>query len=295
MPEPLSLGAAKARQFMTRQKERQSESFEDSLPEFAVVSAVSGDLVAVRAANDAGAATQLYAKAALPAIVGTPGLLFPVKGGSKVFIPVGAPGFSNPFLDPFTIQDTNTNAFVVENGSAADRFRVDTSANVVQLPNGVDLRGYSGNYSSETWSVDGATGDAVFGDVIVSSSNTPYIFAYFDETLDSTTNTATYVDKLATAGLVLDTGTWTVRTLAFARIANSAAGTVNVRTMIDGVAGTAITQSGPSTGAYPAFVQQVATGIASGSRQLKVQFKGVSASTSYMSDCLLLAYFERTA
>lgn len=75
---------------------------------------------------------------------------------------------ANVFTNTQNVKKTSSNAFVVEDDSAVDTLRVDTSNKRLELASGADLRGYSDVYTTETWSIDGATGNAQFdGDVTV--------------------------------------------------------------------------------------------------------------------------------
>lgn len=86
----MSDGRQKARHSLTRQAEAMQATVEPSFAEFGIVSAVSGNLVAVRRTRDTTAASQLIARIAGPSIiVGDSVVLFPVRGGGLVASKVG--------------------------------------------------------------------------------------------------------------------------------------------------------------------------------------------------------------
>jgi hypothetical protein len=71
---------------------------------------------------------------------------------------------ANVFTNTNRVRTSSATAFIAESASATtDRTLVlDTAAKEVELWNGADLRGFSDAGSTETWSIDGATGAAQF-------------------------------------------------------------------------------------------------------------------------------------
>jgi hypothetical protein len=69
---------------------------------------------------------------------------------------------ANTFTNAQKIQKTSSTAFTVENDGGTDLFNVNTTANLVWLKNGGDLSGYSDDGTTQTWTIDGATGAAQF-------------------------------------------------------------------------------------------------------------------------------------
>lgn len=148
---------------------------------------------------------------------------------------------------------------------------------------------------------DGATGTAAYVKVS-GTGNTGWaaigsgfelVREAYDDTLRSTTSTTIYTDQV-TLSVTLPDGTWTIEAGGMARIAHSVnVGNVDARVMIDGVAGTDSTRTAPSSGGWPVSAFKSSTGIASGSRTIKLQFKASTAGTAYMSNGLLIARFTR--
>ena len=78
---------------------------------------------------------------------------------------------ANVFTNTLNVKKTSVNASVWEDDAGTDTGRVDTSNKRIELANGADLRGFSDAYTTETWSIDGATGAAQFdGSVTVGGS-----------------------------------------------------------------------------------------------------------------------------
>jgi hypothetical protein len=78
---------------------------------------------------------------------------------------------ANIFTNTNFVRKTSTAALTVSNdGAAVTTFRVDTTNNAAALLSGADLRGYSDTGTTETWSVDGATGNAQFDGTIETSA-----------------------------------------------------------------------------------------------------------------------------
>lgn len=78
---------------------------------------------------------------------------------------------ANVFTAIQRVRLSSTTAFIAESGSATtDRTQViDTTNKEIESWNGADYRGFSDAGSTETWSIDGATGNAQFdGTVTVS-------------------------------------------------------------------------------------------------------------------------------
>lgn len=78
---------------------------------------------------------------------------------------------ANVFTNTVNVKKTSQNAAVWEDDAGTDTGRVDTSNKRIELANGADLRGFSDAYTTETWSVDGATGAAQFDGDITTGGN----------------------------------------------------------------------------------------------------------------------------
>lgn len=73
---------------------------------------------------------------------------------------------ANTFTNTSTYRKTSVNNTVWEDDSGVDTGRVDTSNKRIELANGAVLHGHSDAYSTETWNIDGATGNAQFDGVL---------------------------------------------------------------------------------------------------------------------------------
>jgi hypothetical protein len=75
---------------------------------------------------------------------------------------------ANVFTNTNRVRLSSTTAFIVESASATtDRaLVVDSTNKEIELWNGADIRGFSNDGTTETWSIDGATGNAQFDGVV---------------------------------------------------------------------------------------------------------------------------------
>ena len=76
---------------------------------------------------------------------------------------------ANTFTNINAINKTSTSALEVANDAATATLIVDTTNGQVELQNGADLRGFSDFNSTETYSIDGATGAAQFDSTVTTT------------------------------------------------------------------------------------------------------------------------------
>lgn len=75
-------------------------------------------------------------------------------------------------LDQTTINGDSNSLVTIEKAAGTDIINVHSNGSLLQLVNGVDLQMYSGNYSGQVFTVDGATGYIYFGAV---GTSTPVV------------------------------------------------------------------------------------------------------------------------
>lgn len=231
-----SPGKMKGRHLLTQQKTKAAEAADATLGRYAVVAAVSGDLVAVREAGDASDGGQLIAKAALPVAVDDPGILLPVLGGGYVFLPIGAASPSGLPLTGGTLTglltvQMNGTKFQLNSLDGTKRLAVDGGSLV--LANGQDLIGATDDGSTQTWSIDTATGNGAFGTLTGKAFNSP-VFAIEtqDNPTDSSNTSNSVYDTNVEASITLPTGTWTIYAFTVGAYTNASVASVRQRTRI---------------------------------------------------------------
>lgn len=100
------------------------------------------------------------------------------------------------------------------------------------------------------------------------------------ETSDTASTTSTGTYSLAqTRTIVLGTGTWTVSVFAVLNVKHSAGGSVDVQLHVATADGTQYRLAAESAIWTPIFVTQIEPGVASGSRDINLNFKAGTAGT----------------
>lgn len=122
----------------------------------------------------------------------------------------------------------------------------------------------------------------------------PFTLLEFDNTGASTSSTSTY-STAVTRTFTLPTGVWTIEALFWGRIGHSADGNLDLRMVIDGTNGTAVTRSGPSTGAYPGGAGSSKASVTGGSRTVSGQIKANTAGTAVMTNAMMAIAAYRTS
>lgn len=157
---------------------------------------------------------------------------------------------------------------------------------------GADIAGYSDAGSTQTWSIDGATGAAVFG-----SANTPVVDAASQSNATSTNTTSTTIyEDAATLALALPVGTWSVTAIGGLGAKHSGDDAVSLVIEINGTLGTARTLDCQAATFRTIVDNATVTGIAGGgSINVKVRFRSSDAGTTTVNNPWVIAIATRTA
>lgn len=156
--------------------------------------------------------------------------------------------------------------------------------------------------ASTVFSVDGATGNVVAGDVtgddaIFATTNTPFVLMQSQSASDtsSTTSTSTYSDACA-LNVALPAGTWNVKAMSFCGLKHSAGNNANIAAEVDGTLATARTLTCPSAD-YRMCIDDANLGSLSGggTKVVKTRFKSSDAGTTSANNPGLIVIATRTA
>jgi hypothetical protein len=119
---------------------------------------------------------------------------------------------------------------------------------------------------------------AQYAALLVASGTTYSTKAQETSDTASTTSTATY-SLAQTRTLSLGTGTWTVSVFAVLMVKHSTGGSVDVQLHVATADGDQYRLAAETSIWTPIFVTQVETGVASGSRDVNLNFKAGTAGT----------------
>lgn len=223
MTDRSGIGAIRGRHLLTEMARRSKENVLPAYGSYGVVSTVSGDLVAVRGADEAEASTQLLARAAGPNIIaGDTVALIPMRGGSLVAVKIGGAesgGISGIRVESDTVQRTNVQPIVGLDFSQAftvlaedlagvdahtDEMNIDLAYPATGLINGTSALPARSNHQHE--------------------GNVGGYWVEMDAGTSTATNASTtvYVEAF-TASHTLPLGTWALRVMAFLQFSSSSA------------------------------------------------------------------------
>lgn len=113
-------------------------------------------------------------------------------------------------------------------------------------------------------------------------------------TVDNTASLTTYANAIDYT-VVLPTGTWTVRAIGGMLVQHSAAGTVQFRVSVAGADTTARTLSTTSSTLYTQVIDDDSGGGLSGTIHVYVQFRSITAGTTFTKNPWLMIIAERTS
>lgn len=113
-------------------------------------------------------------------------------------------------------------------------------------------------------------------------------------TVDNTASTVTYANAID-YGLTLPAGTWTVRAIGGAGFTHSAAGTIQMRVSVAGADTTARSFSSTSATLYSTVIDDDAVAGLTGAIRVYLQFRSVTAGTTFCKNPWLFVVAERTS